>query len=82
MDGASLRHELQDRFKGEKLENMKEPAALLDSYFRCLTLTLAEANLQADQPIQFVSYSVNHEEALEEYRPFMKFSFDARYPVK
>lgn len=81
IDANSLRRELQERFKGEKLESMEEPAALLDGYFRCLTLTLAESELDGD-PIDLISYSLNNEEALEDYKPFMKFSFDARYSTK
>ena len=82
VDAESLRHELQDRFKDEQLADMKEPAALLDNYFRCLTLTLSEVDLKAEEPIRFVSYSVTNPEALEDYKPFMKFSFESRYAAK
>ncbi|MEQ8350333.1 MAG: hypothetical protein RH862_02545 [Leptospiraceae bacterium] len=82
IDGESLRYELKERFKGEKLEDMKEPAALLDGYFRCLTLTLAEVDLGTEDPIQFISYSLSNEQALEEYQPLLKFSFDARYAAR
>mgnify|MGYP001340138853 CR=1 FL=1 len=82
LDGESLRHELKARFKDERLEDNSEPAALLDGYFRCLTLTLAEAELGTEKPIQFISYSLQNEEALGEYKEFLKFSFEARYSTK
>ncbi|MCB1170003.1 MAG: hypothetical protein KDK25_06690 [Leptospiraceae bacterium] len=81
LDANSLRHELEERFQGERLETMEEPAALLDGYFKCLTLTLAEADLKSDEQIKFISYSITHPEALDKYKEFQKFSLDARYQV-
>ncbi|MCB1165561.1 MAG: hypothetical protein KDK33_05390 [Leptospiraceae bacterium] len=79
LDGRSISSELERRFEGEKLESMKRPAALLDGYFKCLTLTLLETDVGADKGIQSVRYSVSHEESLEAYKADSKFSFDAIY---